>query len=157
MALTPRSYPMDWLLPHARPMILIDEVVAWDGAVMKTGLTIHAGMPFFEAGKGVPAHVAIEFMAQSCGAFIGMEAMESGEKVRIGFLLGTRNFTASRSWFPEHARLTVAVSISFRDAGMGVFECAVSQGDEAVAEASLTLHQPDDAQAVLLAAGKRGA
>lgn len=155
----PCAYPIEWLVPHARPMILIDEVLYWDGALLKTGLTIRAGMPFFRVGQGMPAHVAIEFMAQSCGAFIGMEAMEKGEDVRLGFLLGTRNFASQIPWFAEKAHLTIAASMSFRDAEVGVFECAVDCDGAPAAQASLTLHRPADAGAAFNAmrAGATGA
>lgn len=145
----PCAYPIEWLVPHARPMILIDEVLYWDGSLLKAGLTIRPTMPFFRADKGVPVHVAIEFMAQSCGAFIGMEAMEKGEDVRVGFLLGTRNFAARIPWFVENARLVIVTSVSFRDAEIGVFDCTVDCDGESVAQASLTLHRPSDAGAAL--------
>ncbi|MBP2292042.1 ApeP family dehydratase [Azospirillum rugosum] len=146
-------YPMDALLPHGRPMILLDEVVGRDDTRLVAALTVRAGAPFFEAGRGMAAHVAIEWMAQACGAFVGAEALESGGPVRLGLLLGTRDFKAAVSWFPEGTRVEVTAALVYRDGEMGVFDCmAVADGREA-AKAQLTVYQPADTAALLASQG----
>lgn len=131
------------LLPHAPPMVLLDSVVGWDKDRVATALSIRPGIPFYESGKGVPAHVGIEYMAQSCGAFAGLEALETGGKVRIGYLLGTRRYRAHVDWFADGEQLTVAAVEVFRDGSMGVFDCTISSGGRELAAAQLTVYQPD--------------
>ena len=58
-------------------------------------VTIRPDGLFFQPGRGVPSHVALEWMAQACAAFGGSEALDEGGAVKIGFLLGTRDFRAS--------------------------------------------------------------
>jgi predicted hotdog family 3-hydroxylacyl-ACP dehydratase len=147
------SHPIEALLPHARPMILIDRALSADPGHIETELTVRPGTPFFEPGKGIAAHIAIEWMAQTCAAYVGLEALMAGQPVRIGFLLGTRNFTAMQSWFAAGETYRVRATIAFRDAETGVFDCVVRQGDIEVARAQLTLHQPNDIHAVLASQG----
>ena len=150
-------YRIDELLPHARPMILLDEVTGIGEGTLTAALTIRRGVPFFEMGRGVAAHVAIEWMAQTCGAYVGVAALDAGEPIRLGLLLGTRNFEATVPWFLEGERLNVTVTLAYMDAEMGAFDCVVTRaqsGDE-VAKACLTLYRPDDA-GTLLTAKSRG-
>ncbi|WP_448207152.1 ApeP family dehydratase [Azospirillum sp. sgz302134] len=152
-AVKPYPYPVDDLLPHARPMILLDEVLGRDETRLVAALTVRAGAPFFEPGRGMAAHVAIEWMAQACGAFVGAEALESGAPVRLGLLLGTRDFTAALSWFPEGLRVAVSASLVYRDGEMGVFDCAAEADGRTLAKAQLTVYQPADTAALLASQG----
>ena len=159
MTLYSCSIPMDRLLPHAAPMILIDEVLERVDASLTAGVTVRADSIFFEAGRGIPAHVAIEWMAQTCGAFAGAEALERDLPVRLGMLLGTREFRCNVRWFTDDWHLTVSVTLIFRDEEMGAFDCAVARAatqvadGEILAKATLTVYQPADLAAVLAAQG----
>jgi len=146
-------YPIEALLPHARPMILLDRVSAFDAAFLEAELTVRPDMPFFEQGKGVGAHIALEWMAQACAAYVGLEALLANEQVRIGFLVGTRNFSAKREWFAVAETLRVRADLVFRDGETGVFDCAVHRDALEVVRAQLTLHQPRDIGAVLASQG----
>ena len=146
-------YRIEDLLPHAHPMILLDEVTGIGQGTLSAALTIRPGVPFFEAGRGVAAHVAIEWMAQTCGAYVGVTALEAAQPIRPGLLLGTRDFHATVPWFLEGERLNVTVTLAYMDAEMGAFDCVVTRaqsGDE-VAKACLTLYRPDDAGTLLAA------
>jgi predicted hotdog family 3-hydroxylacyl-ACP dehydratase len=149
------AWSMDRLLPHAAPMILIDDVVEHHEALMKVSVTVRADNIFFEAGRGVPAHIAIEWMAQTCGAFAGAEALERDLPVRLGMLLGTREFQCDVPWFTDGERLMVTAMLIFRDDEMGAFDCTVARAtdDEILAKATLTLYQPADLAAVLAGQG----
>jgi predicted hotdog family 3-hydroxylacyl-ACP dehydratase len=138
-------------------MILLDEVTAIGQGTLSAALTIRPGVPFFEAGRGVAAHVAIEWMAQACGAYVGVAALEAAQPIRLGLLLGTRDFHATVPWFLEGERVNVTVTLAYMDAEMGAFDCIVTRaqsGDE-VAKARLTLYRPDDAGTLLAAQSTR--
>lgn len=142
----PPVFPlMGDLLPHAPPMVLLDEVIDWSADSVTTGLTIRPDTPFFVTGQGIACHVGIEYMAQTCGAFAGLEARLAGRPVRLGFLLGTRHYHASAAWLAEGWRITVTATAVFREGPMGVFDCRIRHGDQEVAVARLTLYQPDEA------------
>src|SRR5262249_52096192 len=113
------------------------------------------GIPFFEASRGVPAHVAIEWMAQTCGAFVGVEALDAGQAVRLGLLLGTRNFRARTPWFRPKERLVVTATIVLRDQEVGAFECVVADPNgEERATARLLLQNLSESVGLLVTKGE---
>lgn len=155
--MTPCRWSMERLLPHAAPMILIDEALGVEDGRFVAAVTVRRGAPFVEEGRGAPAHLAIEWMAQTCGAFVGAEALEAGGPVRMGLLLGTRDFACAVPWFAPGERLEVAVAPVFRDTEIGSFDCVVRRpGGDVVASAQLTVFQPEDARALLESQGARG-
>ena len=97
----------------------------------------------------MPAHVAVEWMAQACAAFAGSEAIDGGAPVRIGFLLGTRDFRAIAGWFAAGERLFVRAHLEYRDDEMANFDCEVADvvRRPALASASLNVFHPHDAPA----------
>jgi predicted hotdog family 3-hydroxylacyl-ACP dehydratase len=145
--------PIGVLLPHGPPMILLDEVLSSDETSLSAALTIRENSLFLEA-RGVPAHIGIEYMAQACGAYAGLKALERGEPVRIGLLLGTRGYEARVRWFHVADYLVVSVSETYRDGHMGAFDCRIDRQRELVATAQLNVYQPDDPE-TLLQGGRR--
>lgn len=139
----PCPYPVADLLPHSPPMVLIDRVIGWQVGRLEAAVDILASSPFYEPGRGVPAHVGIEYMAQACGAYAGLEAKAAGQPIRIGFLLGTRNFASRTSWFEAGDRLTVTVSEVLRQGAMGVFDCCIAGAHGELVTARLNVYQPD--------------
>jgi predicted hotdog family 3-hydroxylacyl-ACP dehydratase len=138
------SYSPQDLLPHAPPMVLLDRVVDWTETTVTAALTIRPETPFFEPRRGVPSHVGIEWMAQACGLFAGLEAKSTGQPVRLGFLLGTRRYRAERFWFIEGEQPVISARLSFRERGMAVFDCHIAVVGVDAASAQLTLFQPED-------------
>jgi predicted hotdog family 3-hydroxylacyl-ACP dehydratase len=134
--------PIHALLPHAAPMLLLDEVLGWDDTSITALATVTDRNPFVTA-RGLPAHVGIELMAQTCGAWAGAKALAAGEAVRVGFLLGTRRYTASVDWFPLGESLEIVAQLVFQDRSMGVFDCRVTRAGEILAQAQLSVFQPE--------------
>jgi predicted hotdog family 3-hydroxylacyl-ACP dehydratase len=137
-------YAIADLLPHAAPMVLLERVTAWDDMGLTASLSIGPETRFVEAGFGVPAHIGIEWIAQACGAFAGLQAKSAGGAVRLGFLLSTRDFSADVSWFALGETMAVFVRQVFHEDGMAVFDCRIDAGGIAVARARLTVFQPAD-------------
>jgi len=136
--------PIGDLLPHGPEMTLLDEAVSIAEGHFIAAVTISPDRPLAVAGQGMPAHVGIEYMAQACGAYVGALAYGEGLPVQIGYLLGTRNFHATRPWFAFGTRLLIHVIEILREDGMGVFDCKITDGDEIIATAQLNVHQPKD-------------
>jgi predicted hotdog family 3-hydroxylacyl-ACP dehydratase len=150
--LRPCAYPVSRLVPQASPMVLIDEVLGWNPDQIVAALTVRRNSPFVE-NRGAPAHVALEWMAQSCAALVGIRAIEEQQPVRIGFILGTRAFFASLPWFKIGDRLVVTATCTFNDGEMAQFDCRVERESESCATARLTVFQPRDLAAVLKSQG----
>jgi len=137
-------FAIEELLPHAQPMILLDALVAAREDGVDVTRTIGPGDPFYVPGRGVPSYVGLEYMAQACGVFAGLQSKLRQEPVLVGFLLGTRNFHVTRPWFPEPERLVISVREVLRQFPMGVFDCAIRMGSDEVASATLNLYSQQD-------------
>jgi len=135
-------YPIETLLMHQRPMLLLDKVIGYDDAALAASVTITESSLFL-GPNGVPGHVAIEYMAQACGAYAGARALDAGESVKIGFLLGTRLCRLLVPWYRVGQRLLVSVSIVFHDEQMATFDCKIEIDGKLAADARLTVYQPD--------------
>jgi predicted hotdog family 3-hydroxylacyl-ACP dehydratase len=134
-------------------MILLDEVSGYDDNSLIAAVTITEASLFL-CPDGVPGYVGLEYMAQACGAYAGVHALESGEPVRIGLLLGTRDYRAVVPWFRLGDRLRIAVVMVFRDEPIAAFACRITIGGEVAAEAQLKVYQADDDQLRLEGSGK---
>lgn len=135
---------IELLLPHAAPMILIDRVVAIGETWLEAEVFINEQTVFAEAGRGVPAWVGIEYMAQSIAAWSGYGAHSQGGLPQFGFLLGSRKYQASTPWFAFGSTLTVRVELQFLDQGFGVFSGSIAT-DRLLVEATVNVYQPDAA------------
>ena len=144
-------YPIESVVPQCPPMILIDEIVAREPERIVVLVTIRPTGLFFQPGRGVPSHVALEWMAQACAAFAGCEALDGGSAVKIGFLLGTRDFSAARIWFAEGECLYVRARLEYRDDQVANFACEVADSLEgpSLARAGLNVYLPHDAFALI--------
>ncbi|HLJ63323.1 MAG TPA: hypothetical protein VKT70_04405 [Stellaceae bacterium] len=129
------------LLPHEKPMLLLDEVVSIDETSLKAAATIGPESLFLEA-EGVPVHIGVEYMAQACAAFAGAKARGEGGEVVRGFLLGTRHFRAHAAYFRLHDRLLIEVRQSYADAALAAFAARIEVEGRLAAEAELTVYHP---------------
>lgn len=141
------KYAIEQLVVHRKPMLLIDELVEYDESSAVCRVTISEQSEFFDdAKRSVPNHIGIEYMAQSIAAFAGAKALDQGEQVKVGFLLGSRKLTLNCDAFLEGSVLTVTIAELYQeDNGLSVFQCTISDGDTILAEAKVNTFQPDDA------------
>lgn len=140
---TPIS-PAAPLLPHSGHMVLIDRVLAYNSHRVITETDATHDTVFAENGQ-LPAWAYPEIMAQAIGALAGALAVDAGEAVRLGYLLGTRKLTLHHGDLPLPATLRTEAQESTRDAsGFGVFDCRLYHGDTILAEAALNVYVPPD-------------
>jgi len=125
---------------HREPMLLLDTVVECEGERTVCEWRVNSGDSFVEVGQGVPAYVGVEFMAQCVAVHAGARARVVGLGPPLGFLLGTRHFTASVTHFEvgETYRATCEELIR-DDSGMGSYECSVLHGEIVVATARIAV------------------
>ena len=140
--------PIDTLIPHAAPMVLLDRVLTADAESMCAEVTIGANTLFCGA-QGVGAWVGVEYMAQAIAAHAGYAAQLRGDPVKIGFLLGARRYDCSRAWFTVGSVLHVHVKRTLQgDNGLGAFECHIDDAHQVdgapAAKAIITVFQPDN-------------
>jgi len=129
------------LLPHAPPMILLDDIIAHEENFVHTRVRIREGLPFFKNG-GVPSYIALEYMAQTIGVWKGFLSQEHNQKPQIGFLIGSRQLILNTPFFKEGAILDVYGEPKYNDGEMASFECWVESQGQRFAQATLNVFQP---------------
>ena len=133
---------LEALLPHRRPMLLLDRFVDGDGDWARAEARIDEKHPFLEPGLGVPSWALIEMFAQNAALIGGLRAQAEQVPVPQGFLLGTRRFACPVSHVPVGTTLVLEARTSFRDSnGMGAYHCRTLNGDLAL-ECVLTVYAP---------------
>lgn len=132
------------LLPHESPMVLLDYVQASGADYVMTAVQIESGKPFFVDGHGVPTYVGLEYMAQSCGVFAGIQSQIHNRPIALGFLLGTRNYHVAQAWFVPGCTIMISVKETFRQDQMGVFDCHIECDDVTLGTAQLSLYQSNE-------------
>jgi 3-oxoacyl-[acyl-carrier-protein] synthase I len=137
------------VLPHAAPMILIDELVDVDGQDIVAYVHLRPDSPFCQGGA-VGAWVGVEYMAQTVGAWAGYRNHVDGVGVKIGFLLGARRYECAVPQFEVGDTLRVSAHCDIQDEqGLSSFRCQISRHDQTLATANITVFQPQDAAAFL--------
>lgn len=129
-------------------MILLDRVLDVTATSLSASVVIRDTTPFLEA-CGVPSHIGLEYMAQTCGAYAGLKALEHGEPVRVGFLMAARRYEARQPWFRKGECLVISASEIYRDKQTGAFDCRIERRNQLVATAQLSVYQPEDVPALL--------
>ena len=139
------------LLPHAPPMALLDRATYISEDEFESEVVIRPDSEFCD-GEKVGSWVGIEYMAQSIAAFASAEAVLKGESVKVGFLLGSREYRCKTPYFKVGAALRIRVKKVIHDPnGLSVLECSLSQAGQAEAEvvSNLTVYEVPDLQSYL--------
>jgi len=134
------------ILPHREPMILIDRLTLVESDRLESELTIRPDSQFLRNGV-VPVWVGVEYMAQTCAAFAGMESYLRGEAPRAGLILAARGYKAKVQGFELGSQLRVRITPIHRDPlGLNMVEAQITlQGsEEALVESTLTVYEVAD-------------
>jgi len=138
------DYLIEDLVPHSGRMSLLTRVVdhGEDWLIAEVDITVDS---MFCDEKGVPAWVGLEYLAQAIAAFAGLQERLLGGMPKIGFLVGTRKYVSSNSYFSLNSTLSIKVSENLKaENGLCVFNCEL-HSDECEASARLNVFQPEDA------------
>jgi predicted hotdog family 3-hydroxylacyl-ACP dehydratase len=151
MTMKKNSYPIEDVVPHKHPMILIDELVAYNDLIAQCSLTIRSDSNFYnDTKKSVPSYVSIEYMAQSIAAFANANEKDQGGEVAIGFLVSSRKLKVFVSELTLGMQLMVTVEQLYaEESGLSAFDCFMEHDGERIAEAKINIFQPQDANAFL--------
>lgn len=148
----PIHWPLEQLLPHAAPMILLSRALSWRDDCLLAEVDISPASHLFdEALGGVPSYICIEYMAQAIAALAGCRALAHGLPVQIGFLLGSRKLQLHQPLLAAGSRVQVQVSRLLQDPdGLSVFDCQLlDSSGQLLAEANVNVFQPDNAEAFI--------
>src|SRR5690606_25202514 len=95
------------LIPHRPPMLFIDRVVELGTTFSRAEVDINETASFYIDGRGVPAWIGIEYMGQTAALIAGYQQRQGLVGPHLGFLLGTRRYTARTEWFEPGSVLQV--------------------------------------------------
>ena len=136
---------LEKILPHDRPMILIDELLDVDleKNTAKASVTITEDKIFYnKAINGISPLAGIEFMAQTIGCYA---YFKNGEKEpKIGYLLGSRAYKCDLEKFERGKTYTISANQVFSDNELVSFECFIYNNDVECANAVVNVYQPAD-------------
>ncbi len=137
------------LLPHRGKMILLDRIESWGEDYLKAAVLHRADNLFSDPDGNVPAWVGIEYMAQAISALAGIHALQKGQPVRIGLLLGTRKYTSRVASFQRNEKLIIHVEqIFIAENHLGAFDCTI-HSDRLIAEAQIKAIQPNNIEDII--------
>jgi len=138
------EYPIESVVPHEHPMILVDELLQYDQNKAICKVTITDQSNFYDTEmKSVPSYVAIEYMAQSIAAFANANNKDKNIDVAIGFLVSSRKFKMMVSEFTLNTILEISVEqLYLEESGLAAFDCQVEMAGEIVATAKINIFQP---------------
>lgn len=141
---------IEQLVLHRAPMLLLDSLICSDENSAEVLVNTKDSFLFANAEGQVPAWVGIEYMAQAVSAFAGIEAQKQGKALCMGFLLGTRKYTAQVTHFSHHQQLVVKVRELMRDeTNLVLFNCQIYADNTLLASAEIKAIQPKDNDAML--------
>jgi predicted hotdog family 3-hydroxylacyl-ACP dehydratase len=153
-AVTKQHYPITEVLAHSGRMVLLDELVDYGVDYAVAAVDIRADSMLSDGVNGVPTWVGLEYMAQTIGAFTGLEDIRNGLRPQIGLLLGCRSYKPQLPMFAIGARLIVTATLELRDErNLAVFSCEIQEGGVSRAKGDVKAFRPDDVFAFLRGEG----
>ena len=135
--------PLDELIPHAGPMLLLDQLCAWSEGSATCTLTVRERAPFVSAAGEVESAVTIEYMAQAVAACLGYEALRGGGSVRVGMIIACKRFAAHADKLRAGDALVIDVKRVRGNEMLSHFDCWVRRAGELFSEATLTLYHAE--------------
>ncbi len=143
------DYPdVEKLVPHARPMMLLDEVLEANEDHIVCKVVVRSD-GLFDRQNEVPGWLGLEYMAQTVAAFSGWRNWQAGQSTKVGLLLGTRRFTSIGTGFRVGEELIVRAELVIEaTSGMSAFDCRVS-GQDVEQVSTLSVYEPPNADELL--------
>jgi predicted hotdog family 3-hydroxylacyl-ACP dehydratase len=147
--------PIEQLLPHRPPMILIDRLIEATDTGGTCEVTIGPQTLLLEP-QGVPAFVGLEYMAQAVAAYGGYKSYLAGEPIAIGFLLGTPHMQTYCQFFDWGQTLQIQVTHVWGEHELMQFHCTIqdAQTRKLLQQAELNVFKPQDLQSYLRGIGR---
>lgn len=149
------KWSLEDLMPHRRPMLLLEAVEAFDPEARRLTARVRVTpeqVALFGDVAGAPNWVAIEYMAQACAALVGCwdRHVDPAGPARPGLLLGTRKIDFGIARFEAGGVYHVTAAEAFSDADAASFACSIcDDAGREVAKANLNAYRPPDMESFL--------
>ncbi len=127
------------LVPHAAPMVALEELVEFREGFARGRMTIRPEHPFVRNGE-VQAVCALEYMAQGVAACLGMDAYTGGVGIRVGMVIACRELLLERDVLPVGTELWIEAECVRGSDYSSHFDTRLTDADGApIASATMTL------------------
>ena len=139
------SSELEQMLPHKSSMVLVDRLITSNDHSAIVEATIKADYPF--TGESVGTWVGLELMAQSAAVLAKFTKQAHSDKASLGFLLGSRSFTAHVPKFTPGQKVTIEIELDPAGEGQTMVNARGMVKDptgQVICEGSLTLYEPND-------------
>lgn len=137
------------LVPHRGPMCWLDSLTEADADQVTVQAQIRPEQPLVQP-QGLPGWAGIELMAQAIAVWAGVRALQRGEPIKPGFLLGSRRYSCDCEYFWLGQRLSIEARCElFGDNGLGLFSCRIYDQQRQWAAANVSVYEPPDPKAFL--------
>lgn len=137
----PLPMPVEVLLPHRKPMCLVDRLVEFGGASGVVEALVDPQSPLIGEDGGLDRIAFVELIAQSYAAVRGYSDLLHGEEVRKGFLVAAKTVRVmAAAAAGDVLRISVTTTGEFGDFTLA--DGVVASGDEILASGSITVWVP---------------
>lgn len=139
------NFDVQDVIPHRGAMCLLSEIIETSEEKVLAKVNINEHSSFFQASKGVAAHIGIEYMAQAISAWAN--ASSPYEEPQIGLLLSCRKYETKQNYYPLNSELIIEAKPLSIDADISVFECKIfdAQKNQQVSSTTLTVYNDGEA------------
>jgi predicted hotdog family 3-hydroxylacyl-ACP dehydratase len=121
-------------------MLWIDEVVNHQGDEVHCRLTVRASHVFVEARRVEPV-IAIEWMAQTVGALVGLYDRAESSRPRPGYLIAVPDAQFFVDAFHVGDVLELKAQLAWGDSTLASFEAQVERRGQLAARAQLSVYR----------------
>lgn len=129
------------LIPHRPPMLLINKIQSLNETGSQAIVVIDSDAPFVQP-NGVPSWVGLEYMGQTAALIAGYQLREGLTKPHLGYLLGSRNYSAEQAYFDLGSQLLVSCTeAALVGDSLATFDCTIENNEskQVLAKASLSV------------------
>ena len=136
-------------IPHSGEMVLIKSIIDNGQNFVECLVDVRRSQHFRRQDGSIPSWIGIEYMAQTIAVYAGYDAKRRGEKIKPGFLLGTRSYKAQSVSFDRNTPLNVKAEVLFQNDELASFNCWIKSKGKTLAEARINVYQPQNFEKVI--------
>ena len=137
--------PLDEILPHRPPMLLLDAMTAAEEEFVSCTVTVRENAPFVRAGAA-SSLLAVEYFAQAVAALFAYKASRApagADAPFHGLLLGVRDLDLAVSLLRVGDLLAVDCREQWASGPVAQYHCALTRGTERLAAGAITVLRGD--------------
>jgi len=130
--------PVEMLLPHRRPMCLVDRLVEYDDNSGVVEAYIDPDSLLVDKGGALDRIVFIELIAQAYAAVRGYSDLLGGKEIKKGFLVAAKQIELKGEAAPGDL-LRISLTTTGEVGDFNIAEGVITKGDTVLASGNITV------------------